>query len=175
MLPDAPPCKGTMDRIDALATEPPPAMFTALLLFVHLLSIVVWVGGMAFAHFCLRPALPLLAPPERLRLMHAVLTRFLNWVLAAALLTLASGLGIMFLAARAGAAMPWNWHAMAAIGLVMMGIFAVVRLGPYARLARAVAAADWPAGAAALASVRKGVAVNLALGVLVVAIAALGR
>lgn len=162
-----------MDRIDALATEPPPAMFTALLLFVHLLSIVVWVGGMAFAHFCLRPALPLLAPPERLRLMHAVLTRFLNWVLAAALLTLASGLGIMFLAARAGAAMPWNWHAMAAIGLVMVGIFAVVRLGPYARLARAVAAADWPAGAAALASVRKGVVVNLALGVLVVAIAVL--
>ena len=107
--------------------------------------------------------------------MHAVLTRFLNWVLAAALLTLASGLGIMFLAARAGAAMPWNWHAMAAIGLVMVGIFAVVRLGPYARLARAVAAADWPAGAAALASVRKGVAVNLALGVLVVAIAVLGR
>ena len=164
-----------MDRIDALATEPPPAMFTALLLFVHLLSIVVWVGGMAFAHFCLRPALPLLAPPERLRLMHAVLTRFLNWVLAAALLTLASGLGIMFLAARAGAAMPWNWHAMAAIGLVMVGIFAVVRLGPYARLARAVAAADWPAGAAALASVRKGVAVNLALGVLVVPIPVLGR
>ena len=162
-----------MDRIDALATEPPPAMFTALLLFVHLLSIVVWVGGMAFAHFCLRPALPLLAPPERLRLMHAVLTRFLNWVLAAALLTLASGLGIMFLAARAGAAMPWSWHAMVAIGLAMIAVFAFVRLGPYARLARAVAAADWPAGAAALASVRKGVVVNLALGVLVVAIAVL--
>ena len=72
-------------------------------------------------------------------------------------------------------AMPWNWHAMAAIGLVMIAIFAFVRLGPYVRLARAVAAADWPAGASALASVRKGVAVNLALGVLVVAIAALGR
>ncbi|MBK7719398.1 MAG: CopD family protein [Simplicispira sp.] len=146
---------------------------TALLLFVHLIGIVFWVGGMAFAHFCLRPALPLLAPPERLRLMHAVLTRFLNGVLAAALMTLASGLGSMFLAARAGAAMPWSWHAMAAIGLAMIAVFAFVRLGPYARLARAVAAADWPAGAAALASVRKGVVVNLALGVLVVAIAVL--
>src|SRR5690606_13190855 len=41
------------------------AMLAALLLFVHLISIVVWVGGMAFAHFCLRPALPLLPPPER--------------------------------------------------------------------------------------------------------------
>lgn len=148
---------------------------TSLLLFVHLISIVVWVGGMAFAHFCLRPALPLLAPPERLRLMHAVLARFLNWVLAAALLTLASGVGIMALAARAGALMPWNWHAMAAIGVVMIAVFAFVRLGPYARLARGVAAGDWPAGAAALAAVRQGVAVNLALGVLVVAIAVLGR
>ena len=73
----------------------------------------------------------------------------------------------------AGAAMPWSWHAMAAIGLAMIAVFAFVRLGPYARLARAVAAADWPAGAAALASVRKGVVVNLALGVLVVAIAVL--
>ncbi len=148
---------------------------SALLLFVHLLSVVVWVGGMAFAHFCLRPALPLLAPPERLRLMHAVLTRFLNWVLAAALLTLASGLGLMFLAARAGARMPWNWHAMAALGLVMIAVFAFVRLVPFARLARAVAAGDWPTGAAALASVRMGVALNLALGVLVVAIALLGQ
>ena len=148
---------------------------TALLLFVHLLSIVVWLGGMAFAHFCLRPALPLLALPERLRLMHAVLARFLHWVLAAALLTVASGLGIMFLAARAGAVMPWNWHAMAALGLVMLGVFAFVRWGPFVRLARAVAVDDWPAGAAALAGVLKGVAVNLALGVLVVATAVLGR
>ena len=150
-------------------------MTTALLVLIHLLSIIVWVGGMAFAHFCLRPSLPVLAPPERLRLMHAVLARFLNWVLAAALLTLASGVGVMSIAARAGAAMPWNWHAMAAFGGLMIAIFAFVRLGPFQRLSHAVAAGDWPAGATALAGVRIGVATNLALGVLVVAITVLGR
>ncbi len=151
------------------------AMLHASLLLIHLLSIVVWVGGMAFAHFCLRPSLPLLAPPERLRLMHAVLARFLNWVLATALLALASGLGLMALAARVGALMPWNWHAMAALGLAMIAVFAFVRLGPFRRLSHAVAQGDWPAGANALAVVRAGVATNLALGVLVVVIAVLGR
>lgn len=152
-----------------------PAMPTALLLLVHLLSIIVWLGGMAFAHFCLRPALPLLAPPERLRLVHAVLSRFLSWVLGAALLALASGLAIMAIAGGAGASMPWGWHAMAALGLVMIAVFAYVRLGPFQRLARAVAAQDWPAGASALAGVRQGVALNLAIGVLVVGVAVLGR
>lgn len=149
-------------------------MTTALLLLVHLLSVVVWVGGMSFAHFCLRPCLPLLAPPERLRLMHAVLARFLNWVLGAALLALTSGVGIMLLASRAGASARWSWHAMAALGLVMIAVFVWVRIGPFRRLARSVVASDWSAAAAALARVRQGVAANLALGVLVICIAVLG-
>ena len=150
-------------------------MTIALLLLVHLLSVVVWVGGMSFAHFCLRPCLPLLAPPERLRLMHAVLARFLNWVAGAALLTLSSGVGIMVLAIRAGASARWSWHAMAALGLVMIAVFVWVRVSPFRRLARGVATGDWPVAAAALALVRQGVAVNLAIGVLVICIAVLGR
>ena len=31
-------------------------MFYLLLKAVHVLCVVLWVGGMAFAHFCLRPA-----------------------------------------------------------------------------------------------------------------------
>ena len=46
--------------------------------FVHVLSIIVWVGGMVFAHFFLRPAAQALEPPLRVRLMHDVLQRFLG-------------------------------------------------------------------------------------------------
>ena len=67
-------------------------MFYALLKTVHLLSLMVWIGGMVFAHFFLRPAVAKLEAPERIRLMHDVLGRFFNAVLAAAGLTLASGL-----------------------------------------------------------------------------------
>ena len=46
---------------------------------VHLLSIVVWVGGMFFAYVILRPsAADILQPPERLRLWDKVFSRFFN-------------------------------------------------------------------------------------------------
>ena len=67
-------------------------MIYAVLKTLHLLSIVVWVGGMVFAHFFLRPALAQLEPPARLRLMHEVLGRFFRAVLVASLLALASGI-----------------------------------------------------------------------------------
>ena len=51
-------------------------MLMALLKAAHVLAVVVWVGGMAFAHFFLRPSLVLLEPPSRVKLMHAVLFAF---------------------------------------------------------------------------------------------------
>lgn len=49
---------------------------------------VLWVGGMLFARFFLRPALAVLDPPQRLRLMHEVLRRFFAAVTVAALAVL---------------------------------------------------------------------------------------
>ena len=53
-------------------------MVYATLKTLHILAIIVWIGGMVFAHFFLRPSLSVLEPPQRLRLMHAVLGRFLS-------------------------------------------------------------------------------------------------
>ena len=50
-------------------------MLYASLKLIHLLSIIVWVGGMVFAHFFLRPALQPLEPAVRMRLMADVLAR----------------------------------------------------------------------------------------------------
>ena len=39
----------------------------SILLLLHLSGVIVWVGGMFFAHFCLRPVAALqLPPPQRL-------------------------------------------------------------------------------------------------------------
>jgi len=51
----------------------------ALLLAIHLLAAVYWVGGMAFAYTVLRPAAGALDPPARLPLWRRVFTRFLPW------------------------------------------------------------------------------------------------
>ena len=50
--------------------------------FVHLVAVSVWIGGMFFAHFCLRPAaFELLVPAQRLPLMVGALGRFFRWVM----------------------------------------------------------------------------------------------
>lgn len=155
-------------------------MFYALLKTIHLLSLMVWIGGMAFAHFFLRPAVAKLEAPERIRLMHDVLGRFFNAVLGAVGLTLLSGLWMIGRVAKQAVqsggnfAMPLEWTVMAALGIVMMLIFGHIRFALYKRLSRAVTAAAWPAGGAALASIRLWVSINLSLGVVIVAITLLG-
>jgi uncharacterized membrane protein len=155
-------------------------MFYAVLKTIHLLSVIVWVGGMVFAHFFLRPALATLAAPERLRLMHDVLGRFFQAVLVLATLTLASGVWMIGRTARQMAQasvkfnMPIEWMVMATLGLVMLAVFAYIRLVLFRRLSQAVTASAWPAGGVALASIRSWVMVNLVLGVVIVLVTLMG-
>lgn len=147
-------------------------LYNALKL-AHVLSIVLWIGGMAFAHFFLRPAAQMLEPPLRVRLMHGVLQRFLGAVAVAIVVALTSGLGMIgAVSMGAGGAfrMPLDWTLMATLGLVMMGIFAYIYFALLGRLDHAVAASDWPAGGRALGSIRTWVGVNLAIGVAIVAL-----
>jgi uncharacterized membrane protein len=144
------------------------------------MAVILWVGGMLFAHCFLRPAAARLEPPVRLRLMASVLGPFLNAVLAAIVLILLSGMAMIgqeaAQAAQTGGAffMPRSWTAMAAGGLVMMAIYAYIRFGLYPRLSAAVARSDWPAGGQAMGGVRRWVGVNLLLGIAIVAIVFLG-
>lgn len=141
-------------------------------LFVHLVGVIVWVGGMAVLYFCLRPAAMTLPPPQRLALWVAVFSRFFPLVWVAILLILLSGFGKLGAIGFANA--PTAWHVMLLTGLAMVAVFASIWFGPWAALKRAVAADDMAAGAAALNRIRQRVAINLALGVLTVAIATLG-
>lgn len=148
-------------------------MIYAILKTLHVLSIIVWIGGMVFAHFFLRPAMAPLEPPVRLQLMHDVLGRFFRAVLVASLLTLVSGIWMLGRVAKqvvqSGGSfeMPLAWTVMAVLGIAMVAIFMHIRFALYKRFARCVAAAEWTAGGAALAQIRTWVSINLALGVLV--------
>lgn len=143
-----------------------------LTLFLHILAVVVWVGGMAFAYVCLRPAASALPPQLRLGLWVAVLSRFFTLVWIAIAIILISGLWMLFSVGVMGAPRAWTW--MAASGSVMMLIFVTLWVGPWRRLKAGVAVEDWPTGAIALNSIRQRVGVNLILGVITIAIATLG-
>jgi uncharacterized membrane protein len=144
------------------------------LLFLHLASAFVWVGGMFFAYFCLRPAAAqLLQPPERLPLWVATFERFFVFTAVAVAFVLLSGFTML---AQAGFhTAPRGWHIMMALGIVMAGIFAYVYAGLFPKLRQQCAASAWPAAGALLNSIRQWVAVNLALATCVVAAAASAR
>ena len=147
-------------------------LYNALKL-AHVLSIIVWIGGMVFAHFFLRPAVQELEPPQRVRLMHGVLRRFFAAVAVAVLVALSTGLGMIgtvSVLSEGAFSMPRDWSIMATLGVVMMGIFAYLYFAPFTRLEHAVAAADWPQGGQALARIRAGVGVNLAIGTVIVVV-----
>lgn len=142
------------------------------LLFIHLAGVVTWVGGMAFAHFCLRPAALALPPAQRLGLWGAVLGRFFRIVWVAITVIVASGFAMLLEVGFAQA--PRSWHVMAASGLLMAGVFASIWFGPWRTLQQAVAAEDWAQGAKAMNLIRVRVTFNLVLGTLTVALATLG-
>ncbi len=142
-------------------------MYTALK-FLHLVSAIVWLGGMTFMLYALRPALAeMLAPPQRLPLLAGVLRRFFMLVWAAMVVVLLSG---GYLLGHAGAqAAPLGWHLMAGIGTLMCLIFGHIYFAPYRRLQAAVAAANWPEGGQRAGQIARLVTVNFWLGWLAVA------
>jgi uncharacterized membrane protein len=151
----------------------PFSMLYAILKTLHVLSIIVWIGGMVFSHFFLRPAVAQFEPAVRLRLMNDVLGRFFQAVLAASLLTLATGVWMLGRVAKqvvqSGGSfeMPLAWTIMAVLGVAMVAIFMHIRFVLYRRLGRAVVASEWTAGGAALAQIGRWVSINLGLGILV--------
>jgi len=146
-----------------------------ILLFIHLLCAAFWVGGMATMHFAVRPAaVATLEPPLRLRTMAAALRRFFVGVDAAITLLFASGVA-MILTAGGFRGLHWRIEAMMGIALVMAGIYVYIRASVFRALRRAVDESAWPVAAGRLNTVRKLVSLNLALGVVVFAVAVVGR
>lgn len=150
-------------------------MLYAVLQALHVLAVVVWVGGMVFAHFFLRPAAAELLPPaQRLPLMTAVLGRFFAAVVGAAVVVLGTGLWMIGRVAKqtvqAGGSfsMPPSWTVMAGLGVLMVLIFGHIRVVLYRRLRSAAESQDLPRGAEALDALRRWVGVNLVLGIVVI-------
>lgn len=145
---------------------------TAIAHILHVLFSVVWVGGMFFAYVVVRPALPaLLEPPGRLAFWRRVLGRFFVWVGVAVAVILLSGYWVGFSRFGAMAHFPTYVHVMHGLGWVMAALFVVLLLAGYRPMCRALDAGDTAAAARGLAVIRRLVALNLAIGLVVIAVA----
>ncbi|MFZ0571877.1 MAG: CopD family protein [Rhodomicrobium sp.] len=147
----------------------------ALGLAFHTLAAVLWVGGIFFAHMVLRPSALPLEPPIRLKLWQRAFSRFFPWVWLFIATLLATGFGMVFFGFGGFAAARLYIHLMTGLGLAMVAIFGHLYFAAWPRFRRAVDAPDWPLAAAKLASIRRLVTINLALGIATVLIAGGGR
>lgn len=140
-----------------------------ILKLLHLAAAIVWMGGMTFMLFALRPAAVLaLEAQPRARLMVQVWQRFFRLVLGAIVVLLATG-GHMFgssmkAAMSAGGSLPLGWTVMAGLGVVMVLAFGHIYFAGFAKFKRAVAAAEWPLAAKAAGQVHALVVLNFVLG-----------
>jgi uncharacterized membrane protein len=130
---------------------------------------------MTFMLFSLRPVvIAQLQPSARLTLLSAVLDRFLVAVCISVVTLLLTGLYMMLATGMANA--PAGWHWMFGIGLLMFMIFGHLYFGPFRRLKRAVARADWPRAGVHLGKIHQLVVANFCLGwVAVAAVVFLGQ
>ncbi len=141
---------------------------------IHLLSVLIWVGGMFLAYAVLRPAaVEALQPPQRLQLWDRVFHRFFNWVWAAVGLIFVTGFYMIYQYGGMAHA-PGYVHGMLALGLLMTLVYAYVFFACYVPFNLHVAKQRWPEAGAVLGKIRQLVAVNLTLGVITVAVAVVG-
>ncbi|MGZ5141189.1 MAG: CopD family protein [Burkholderiales bacterium] len=147
----------------------------ALLIAIHVLAVVVWVGGMFFAYMVLRQSAGPLEPEARLALWHRVFRRFFPFVWSSIILLLASGYGMLFLYFGGFAGAPLYIHIMQGIGILMMLLFLHLFFVPWRRFGDAVQRKHAPEAGKHLGQIRRVVAANLVLGLLTIIVGASGR
>ncbi|HEY0439195.1 MAG TPA: CopD family protein [Xanthobacteraceae bacterium] len=146
-----------------------------LLLALHILAAVFWVGGMAFAYTVLRPAAGPLEPAMRLGLWRRVFARFLPAVGASIVVLLVSGYGMQFALFGGFRGVPLYVHLMQGLGIVMMLLFLHLVFAPWRRFRMAVDGGVMPEAARYLNQIRMIVAANLVLGALTIIVGSTGR
>jgi uncharacterized membrane protein len=147
----------------------------AFLIALHILAVVVWVGGMFFAYVVLRPSVGPLEPEARLALWQRVFGRFFPWVWLSIVTLLASGYAMLFLYFGGFAGAGGSVHLMQAMGIVMMLLFAHLYFVPWRRFSGAVEGKHFPEAVKHLNQIRRIVATNLVLGLVTIIVGASGR
>jgi len=148
---------------------------TAIALTLHILGATVWVGGMFAAYVCLRPAAGALEPPQRLTLWRNFFAKFFPWVWVSVLLLFASGYWLLVTSFGGFKDAPLYINLMQSGAWLMVLLYVYLFHGPWLKFKRAVDAKEFPVAAGHLARIRMIIAINLPIGLIVVAIGGTGR
>jgi hypothetical protein len=138
---------------------------------LHLIAGIVWMGGMTFMLFALRPAaVASMEAQPRAVLMGQVWQRFYVWVLVAVVVLFGTGTHLYsstFRAARlatGNGSVPLGWNVMLVLGVTMMLVFGHIFFAGFKKYRRAIAAAEWALAAKAGGLIHKMTLLNFTLG-----------
>ncbi len=145
-----------------------------LAIALHLIGATIWVGGMIFAHFALRPAALQLPPESRLALWSSTLSRFFLLVWISVVTVFVSGYWMIdFLGGFGSVGVHIHW--MHGISVIMFVIFAFIYGIPFRQMRAALSRDDLTEAAQRLGTVRVLVTINLVLGTATLALAGAGK
>ena len=148
----------------------------AIALGIHLLSAIIWVGGMFFAFMIIRPiAADMFENHIRLKLWVNIFDRFFRWVLAIIVLLPITGYFMIFQNWDGFKFITIDIHMMHILGIIMILIFLHLYFAPYRRLKLALDDNNLKEAGRRLNQIRIIIAVNLSLGLLVSLVASMGR
>lgn len=146
----------------------------AFLITLHLLAALIWVGGMFFAYLALRPAAQGFEPSVRLPLWSRTFARFFPWVWAAIVLLPLTGYWMILGVYHGFANVGVHVHVMQALGWLMILLYLHLFFAPYRRMNQALAGSNLQEAGRRLGQIRKIIAINLTLGLIVVIVAVAG-
>lgn len=142
---------------------------------LHVIAVIVWIGGTFFGIVAVRPTLAELGMPTQARVFAGVVRRFLPWVWGAIVVILGSGFYMVATSFDGGlSGTPWFVRLMMVLGIFMMMLTGHLTFAPYKRLKRALAAGDDGAAAKAMRQMGIVMMVNLGLGLIVIFAAMMG-
>jgi uncharacterized membrane protein len=145
----------------------------AIPMALHQIAVIIWIGGMFFAHVALRPTIKRsLEPPERIQVALGVFRRFFPWVWACIAVLWISGVWAAIVKFPSG--VPLSVHLMMGMALIMTLVFVFLVVFPYRKMKVAVDYENWRWASAKFAAMRKLMAFNLLLGMLTAVIAVAG-
>jgi uncharacterized membrane protein len=106
-------------------------MIMSIAIALHVLSAIIWIGGMFFALLILRPSAGPLEPANRLPLWERVFKRFFFWVWLAIATLVLSGYWMIFSAWNGFANLSIHLHLMQGLGWLMILVFMHLWFAPY--------------------------------------------
>ena len=147
----------------------PHSILWSVILAFHIISIMFWVGGTAYAAIIMRQSLSLLDPTQRNSVQLQSLGRFFRVLMHVIPTALITG-WLMILHEGGFEQAPWTTNLMQLLGIVMAVLYVRVLTGPFQKARRALRPQP-----ALFDSIRNQTLVIMALGLIAILAASLGH